>query len=314
MTTIRARASATLSLVIPMHNEAVVLETLFDTLDRVIGLLDMETEIICVDDGSRDNTLQLLYDRAAVDTRLRVFSLARNFGKEAALTAGLDHATGQLVVPLDADLQDPPELIIEFVTLWEQGYDVVYGVRSDRSSDGASKRLTANWFYRIFNMVSDFPIPADTGDFRLMDIQVVNALRRLPERNRFNKGLFAWVGFRQIGIPYIRPARAAGSSSWASPALWRLAVDGITSFSTAPLRIWTSIGLSAAAFAGVSALGIIARVLIFGRDVPGYASIMVVILFCFSFQMVAFGVMGEYLGRLYQEAKGRPIYIVREKP
>ena len=307
----RSRDGAKLSIVIPMHNEAQVLDVLFSRLDEVIGQLGLAAEIICVDDGSRDNTLALLHERAAGDPRIRVLELVRNFGKEAALTAGLDNTTGDLVVPLDADLQDPPELILEFIALWEQGYDVVYGVRTDRSSDSVGKRLTAGWFYRVFNRLSDYPIPADTGDFRLMDRAVVEALRQLPERNRFNKGLFAWVGFRQIGVPYVRPPRAAGSSSWGSPALWRLALDGITSFSTAPLRIWSLVGLGAAAFAMLSGVALVARVMIFGRDVPGYASLMVVILFCFALQMVAFGIMGEYLGRLYNEAKGRPIYILR---
>jgi glycosyltransferase involved in cell wall biosynthesis len=242
-----------------------------------------------------------------------VLPLARNFGKEAALTAGLDNTTGDLVVPLDADLQDPPELIADFVQLWEQGYDVVYGIRSDRTSDSVSKRVSAEMFYKLFNKVADYPIPANTGDFRLMDRAVVEALRQLPERNRFNKGLFAWVGFRQIGVPYARPPRAAGSSQWASPALWRLAIDGITSFSTTPLRIWSLVGIMAAGVASLAAVGLILRVLLFGRDVPGYASLMVVVLFCFSVQMVAFGIMGEYLGRLYQEVKGRPIYILRNQ-
>jgi glycosyltransferase involved in cell wall biosynthesis len=309
----RSRNGALLSLVIPMHNEAEVLGVLFQRLDEVARQAGVNVEIVCVDDGSRDDTLALLQARAAEDPRIRVLELARNFGKEAALTAGLDNTRGDLIVPLDADLQDPPELILEFLQLWEQGYDVVYGVRTDRSSDTVAKRVTAGWFYRLFNRMSDYPIPADTGDFRLMDRTVVEALRQLPERNRFNKGLFSWVGFRQIGVPYVRPARAAGSSSWGSPALWRLAVDGITSFSTAPLRIWSTVGLLAALVAILSAVGLAARVLIFGRDVPGYASLMVVTLFCFAVQMVAFGIMGEYLGRLYQEAKGRPIYILRNK-
>ena len=309
----RSRTGAKLSLVIPMHNERDVLDILFARLDEAIGQIGLPVEIVCIDDGSKDDTLSLLQQRAAADPRLRVLPLARNFGKEAALTAGLDHTTGDLVVPLDADLQDPPELIVDFVQLWEQGYDVVYGIRSDRTSDSASKRISAELFYKLFNRLSDYPIPHNTGDFRLMDRAVVEALRQLPERNRFNKGLFAWVGFRQIGVPYVRPPRAAGSSSWASPALWRLAIDGITSFSTTPLRVWSLVGLLAALVASLSAVGLILRVLIFGRDVPGYASLMVVVLFCFAVQMVAFGIMGEYLGRLYQEAKGRPIYILRNQ-
>lgn len=309
----RSRKDVLLSLVIPMHNEAEVLDVLFQRLEGVIAQAGVRAEIVCIDDGSRDDTLALLQARAADDDRIRVLELARNFGKEAALTAGLDNTHGDVIVPLDADLQDPPELILEFLQLWEQGYDVIYGVRTDRRSDTIAKRVTAGWFYRLFNGMSDYPIPADTGDFRLMDRSVVDALRQLPERNRFNKGLFSWVGFRQIGVPYVRPARAAGSSSWGSPALWRLALDGITSFSTAPLRIWSTVGLLAALVAVLSAVGLAVRVLIFGRDVPGYASLMVVTLFCFAVQMVAFGIMGEYLGRLYQEAKGRPIYILRNK-
>lgn len=309
----RSRTGRLLSIVVPMHNESEVLDLLFIRLDGVLSGLGVDAEIVCVDDGSRDDTLARLEARAMSDSRLRVVTLARNFGKEAALTAGLDESSGDLVVPLDADLQDPPELIAEFLLLWEQGYDVVYGVRTDRTSDTMSKRVTANLFYKVFNKLADYPIPASTGDFRLMDRQVVSALQQLPERNRFNKGLFAWVGFRQIGVPYVRPPRAAGTTSWASPGLWKLAVDGITSFSTVPLRVWSMVGFGAAVAAVAASLGLILRVLIYGRDVPGYASLMVVVLFCFAIQMIAFGVMGEYIGRLYQESKGRPIYLIRRK-
>lgn len=309
----RSRAGKLLSIVIPMHNEAEVLDLLFPRLNSVVAALGVDIEIVCVDDGSRDKTLNLLEARAEVDPRIQLVGLARNFGKEAALTAGLDACQGDLIVPLDADLQDPPELIAEFLDLWEQGYDVVYGVRADRTSDTVSKRVTANLFYNLFNRLSDYPIPPSTGDFRLMDRQVVEALKTLPERNRFNKGLFSWVGFRQIGVPYARPSRAAGSSSWASFSLVRLALDGITSFSTVPLRIWSWVGFGSALLAVLYGVFLIGRVLVYGRDVPGYASLMVVILFCFAVQMIAFGVLGEYVGRLYQEAKGRPIYIVRRK-
>lgn len=309
----RLREGKLLSIVIPMHNEAEVLDLLFARLDEIAPKLGVGLEIVCVDDGSRDQTLELLENRARGDRRLHVVALARNFGKEAALTAGLDEATGDLIVPLDADLQDPPELICEFIDLWEQGYDVVYGVRADRSSDTMAKRVTANAFYEVFNRLADYPIPASTGDFRLMDRKVIEALKQLPERNRFNKGLFSWVGFKQIGVPYVRPPRAAGATSWASPTLWKLALDGITSFSTVPLRMWSLVGFTAAALALVAAAGLVLRVLIFGRDVPGYASLMVVLLFCFAVQMIAFGVMGEYVGRLYQEVKGRPIYLVKHR-
>jgi polyisoprenyl-phosphate glycosyltransferase len=283
----RRRAGKTLSLVIPMHDEAEVLEVLFQRLDASVAQLGLALEIVCVDDGSRDDTWALMATRAAADPRIRLVGLSRNFGKEAALTAGLDVATGDLVVPLDADLQDPPELIAEFVTLWEQGYDVVYGVRADRSSDSRAKRWSAGAFYRLFNVVAEQAIPASTGDFRLMDRAVVEALKALPERNRFMKGLFAWVGFRQVGVPYVRPERAAGTSSF-------------------PYR-------RSAVFALLAAAVIVIRVLVVGRDVPGYASLMVVILFAFALQMVALGVLGEYIGRMYQEVKGRPIYLVRDR-
>ncbi len=300
-----------ISVVIPMHNEAEVLDILFPNLENVLSTLRVEWEIVCVDDGSRDETLSLIKRRATLDSRIRVVELVRNFGKESALTAGLDCSVGDMIIPLDADLQDPPELIAEFVTLWEQGYDVIYGVRADRTSDTAAKRWTANMFYRVFNWLSDYPIPASTGDFRLMDRAVVDALKQLDERNRFNKGLFAWVGFRQIGVPYTRQARAAGTTSWASPSLWRLAIDGITSFSTAPLRIWSALGLLVALTALVAGLALVLRVVFYGIEVPGYASLMVVLLFCFAIQMMAIGIMGEYIGRMYIEMKKRPIYIIR---
>ncbi|HEY0648444.1 glycosyltransferase family 2 protein [Phenylobacterium sp.] len=308
----RSRQGKLLSIVIPMHDEEPVLDVLFGRLDAVAAGFGLSIELVCVDDGSRDATLARLRERARTDSRVKVIALTRNFGKEAALTAGLEAATGDVVAPLDADLQDPPELIGEFLDLWEQGYDVVYGVRADRSSDTPAKRLTANLFYRVFNTVSDHAIPASTGDFRLMDREVVEALKRLPERNRFMKGLFAWVGFRQVGVPYTRPERAAGTSSWRYLRLMRFAIDGITSFTTVPLRIWTGIGLAAAAAAMLYALFLILQVLLYGRDVPGYASLMVVVLLGFAVQMVALGFLGEYVGRLYEEVKQRPLYLVRE--
>ncbi|WP_309092923.1 glycosyltransferase family 2 protein [Phenylobacterium sp.] len=309
----RSRVGRRLSLVIPMHNEVAGLDVLFERLQAVTPALGVALEIVCVDDGSRDGTLDALRVRAAADPRVRVVALSRNFGKEAALTAGLEAATGDVVVPLDADLQDPPELIGEFLALWEQGYDVVYGVRADRSSDSLAKRTTAGLFYRLFNRLSDYPIPDSAGDFRLMDRAVVEALKRLPERNRFMKGLFSWVGFRQAGVPYVRPARAAGESRWSYRKLGRFALDGLTAFTTAPLRVWTGVGVVAALVAVAAALFLIGRVLIVGRDVPGYASLMVVVLFAFALQMIALGILGEYVGRMYQEVKQRPTYLVRER-
>ncbi len=309
----RSRAGRLLSIVAPMHDEAEVLGAFFERIEAATRDLGVAVEIICVDDGSRDATLAGLVSRAVVDPQVKVIALARNFGKEAALTAGIDAAGGDMIVPIDADLQDPPELIAQFIDRWEEGYDVVYGSRADRSSDTAMKRTSAQLFYRIFNRVSDLDIPESAGDFRLMDRQVVEALKLLPERNRFMKGLFAWVGFRQIGVPYARPERAAGTSSMGYVRLWRFALDGITSFSTAPLRVWSVIGFVAALIAIAFAIGIIVRVLIVGREVPGYASLMTVVLFGFAIQMLAIGVLGEYVGRLYQEVKGRPIYVVRAR-
>jgi glycosyltransferase involved in cell wall biosynthesis len=309
----RDRAGRLLSIVVPMHDEAEVLGAFFERIEATTKDLGVRVEIICVDDGSSDATLTGLVARAAIDPMVKVLALARNFGKEAALTAGIDAAGGDMVVPIDADLQDPPELIAEFIERWEDGYDVVYGSRADRSSDTAMKRTSAQLFYRIFNRVSDLDIPESAGDFRLMDRQVVEVLKQLPERNRFMKGLFAWVGFRQIGIPYARPERAAGASSMGYVRLWRFALDGITSFSTAPLRVWSVIGFVSALVALAFASGLIIRVLIVGREVPGYASLMTVVLFGFAIQMMAFGVLGEYVGRLYQEVKARPIYVVRAK-
>jgi glycosyltransferase involved in cell wall biosynthesis len=309
----RSRQGKRLSIVVPMHNEAPVLGQFFERIEAATKDLGVAVEIICVEDGSRDETLAGLVQKAARDPRVKVIALARNFGKEAALTAGIEAAAGDMVVPIDADLQDPPELIADFVARWEEGYDVVYGARADRSSDSAMKRTTARLFYRIFNGVADLEIPVSAGDFRLMDRQVVEALKRLPERNRFMKGLFAWVGFRQIGVPYVRPERVAGTSTMGYLRLWRFALDGITSFSTAPLRVWSVIGFVAALIAVITGIALIVRVLIVGREVPGYASLMVAVLFSFAIQMMAFGVLGEYVGRLYQEVKGRPIYVVRTK-
>jgi glycosyltransferase involved in cell wall biosynthesis len=309
---LRTRRGATLSVIIPMHNEEAVLDVLFSRLDEVLPK-DVSVEIVCVDDGSRDGTAAALAARAAVDPRLRILLLARNFGQEAALTAGLEAACGDMLVLIDADLQDPPELIGEFIELWEQGYDVVYGIRADRSRDGFFKRSTAGVFYRVFNALSDVPIPADTGSFRLVDRKVVEALNDLPERTRFLRGLFTWVGFRQVGVPYVRPERAAGSTSYGLARMWRLAVDGLTSFTTAPLRIWTAVGLALGGLALLYAAYTVVKVLVHGREAPGWASLMVVMLFGFAVQMIAFGVLGEYVGRLYQEVKGRPIYLVREK-
>lgn len=301
-----------LSLVVPFYNEGEGV----DAFDAAIGpvlakLAGLRVEIVCVDDGSRDDTLARLHRLARSDARYRVLELSRNFGKEAALTAGLDEAAGDAVIVLDADLQDPPALILRMVELWKQGADVVLARRVDRSSDGLLKRKTAEWFYRMHNLVSDLSIPQNVGDFRLMDRRVVAALKRLPERQRFMKGLFCWVGYRTQVVDYERAPRAVGCSKFAGWKLWNFAIEGITSFSTAPLRIWTYLGLAGAALTVLYAAAIFLRTLLLGVDVPGYASLLIAILMFGSVQLISLGLLGEYIGRIYLETKQRPLYVVR---
>jgi len=295
-----------------MCNEEESLEIFFGRLLPVLQGTGETFEIVCVNDGSRDTTLDLLIAAREQEPRIRVLNLSRNFGKEAALTCSIDYAVGAAVIPIDADLQDPPELITEMIHLWRQGFDVVLAQRTDRSTDDFLKRTTAEWFYRLHNSISDETIPANVGDFRLMDRRVVEALKSLPERRRFMKGLFAWVGFRQAVIPYRRCARQAGTSKFSGWRLWNFALEGITSFSTVPLRVWTYLGLMFALLAFVYAVFIMGRVVLLGKDTPGYASLITVILFLGGIQLVGLGVLGEYLGRIYSESKGRPVYIVRD--
>ena len=305
------RAEApTLSIVVPMFNEEDVLPILFNRLGRFLESLGESFEIICVNDGSTDETARLLAEAHDRDNRIKVLNFSRNFGKEVALTAGLDVASGQAVVPIDADLQDPPELIGTFLEKWREGYDVVYAVRRHRDTDTAMKRWSALRFYQVINRLSGVPIPANTGDFRLMDQRVVRAIVRLREQNRFMKGLFAWVGFQHAEVSYDRPERAAGQTKFNYWRLWNFALDGITGFSTVPLRVAGYIGMLTALGAIVYGVFLIMRTLIHGVDVPGYASLMVAVLLIGGLQLVVLGVIGEYLGRLYEEARKRPLYIV----
>jgi glycosyltransferase involved in cell wall biosynthesis len=307
-----------LSLVAPAFNEAGVIEPF---LARVRPILEDTVrplgpgstfEILFVDDGSTDGTLKELRQARGGDERIRIVSLSRNFGKDVALTAGLEFARGLAVIPIDVDLQDPPELIPQMVERWLAGYDVVTARRVDRSSDGQLKRGTAHLFYKVFNRLAERPMLEDAGDFRLLSRQVVEALNRFPERSRFMKGLFAWVGFEQCVVDYVRPARERGSSKWRYWRLWNFALDGITGSTTAPLRVWSYAGAVAAGFAILYAVFLIARTLIVGVEVPGYASLMVVVLLFGGLNLLSLGVIGEYLGRTYTEVKGRPLYIVRE--
>jgi polyisoprenyl-phosphate glycosyltransferase len=300
-----------LSLVVPVYNEEEVLDRF---IARVVPLLERvasDYEIICVNDGSTDGTLDALLVARSQNPNIKVIDLARNFGKEQALSAGLDCASGDAVIPIDVDLQDPPELIGEMVERWLDGSDMVVAVRRSRTADSLAKRGSANVFYRIIGRVADVPIPANAGDFRLLDRRVVEAFKLLPERTRFVKGMFAWLGFRQTTIFYDRPARAAGTGKWPFWRLWNFALEGIFSFTTLPLRIWTYFGLLVALSAMVMMLVVILRTLIMGIDVPGYASIVVMILFFSGLNMLGLGIIGEYLGRVFVEVKGRPLYIVR---
>ena len=304
------------TLIIPVKDEE---EAIGPCLARVVPVLEAlndpmakSFEIMFVDDGSTDRTLEVIRQANARDPRVRAISLSRNFGKEAALSAGLDAARGLAVVPLDVDLQDPPEALPNMIAKWRDGFDVVYGVRDNRESDSLPKRLTADLYYRAHNWLSDDKIPEHAGDFRLLDRKVVDVIRRMPERNRFMKGLFAWAGFKQAAVSYHREERKVGRTKFNYWKLWTLAVDGITSASTVPLRVWSYLGalvaLGALAFAGF----IIVRTLVTGIEVPGYASLMVAILFLGGLQLLSLGVLGEYVGRILIETKGRPLYVVRE--
>lgn len=307
--------AASIAVVVPVHNEAANLEALQRRLAAVLDGAGLDWQVIYVDDGSRDASWELLGQlRAQWPGRIARLKLSRNFGKELALTAGLDHvaADREAVVVIDADLQDPPELIPQFVEHWRAGCDIVYGTRSARHGESWLKRATAAAFYRIIGRLSDTPIPPDTGDFRLLSRRALDALCRLRERHRFMKGLFGWVGFRQASVLYERDPRHAGRSSWNYWRLWNFALEGLTSFSTVPLRVAMYLGLFVALVAFVGGVWVIVKTLLFGEPVQGYPSLMVTILFLGGVQLVALGLIGEYLGRLYGEVKQRPLYLVEQ--
>ncbi|MFP4221013.1 MAG: glycosyltransferase family 2 protein [Phormidium sp.] len=306
------RSQITLSIIIPIYNEEDNLNCLLKRVIKSLEIPNLSYEIICVNDGSCDKSLEKLISYHRQNPAIKIINLSRNFGKDIAISAGLDFACGAAVIPLDADLQDPPELIAALVEKWREGYDVVYGTRRDRRGETWLKRFSATHFYRLIGRVSKVPIPEDTGDFRLMDRRVVEAIKQLPERNRFMKGLFAWVGYRQIAIDYDRDPRYAGQSKWNYWKLWNFALDGIAAFSSLPLKVWSYVGLVISSMALVYAVFLVIRTLIFGIDVPGYASLMVAVLFLGGIQLISLGVIGEYLGRVYEEVKGRPLYLVRD--
>ncbi len=303
-----------LSVVVPCLNEE---EVIGETVRRLRAFCDsvseLDVELVFVDDGSRDRTRALLRAYASENARIRLIGLARNFGHQIAVTAGIDAARGDAVVLIDADLQDPPEVIHAMIAKWREGWDVVYGTRTERPGESAFKLVAARAFYRVLNLLSDVPIPLDTGDFRLMSRPVVDVLRAMPERDRFVRGMVAWVGLRQTALPYRRAERWAGTSKYPLRKLLRFATDGILSFSTRPLQLSIGLGLASAALALLGIIYAVVARLLTDNWVPGWAAIMVAVLFIGGVQLISVGVLGEYVGRIYGEVKRRPLYVVGER-
>lgn len=306
-------ALPTLTVIVPVYNEAGLLSVCVERVAAALQDQGVDWRICFVDDGSKDSSWSIIAELAEQDGRVEGLKLSRNFGKEAALTAGIDSVDADACVVMDADLQDPPELLPKFIEQWRAGHDVVYGLRLSRKGESWLKRATAGAFYWLISRFADSPIPRNTGDFRLMSRRAVDELKRLDERNRFMKGLFAWIGYPQIAVPYERPGRAGGETSWNYWRLWNFALDGITSFTTLPLRVATYVGVISALFAFCLGSWILLKTIIFGVDLPGYASMMLTIVFLGGVQLVALGIIGEYLGRLMLEVKHRPIYLLEQK-
>lgn len=302
-----------ISIVVPFYNEGEGVDLFYAKLNQIFNIeSEVDFEVICIDDGSSDDTLIKLISITEKDPRYHVIELSRNFGKEPALTAGIDAATGDAVIPIDADLQDPPELIPEMIREWSKGAEVVLARRVDRKSDSFLKRKTAEIYYKLHNKLSTLQIPENVGDFRLMDRIAIDALKQLPEHQRFMKGLFAWVGFRTVTLDYVRNHRMAGTTKFSGWKLWNFAIEGITGFSSIPLKLWSYIGVVGAIVTFIYAILIISKTILFGIDIPGYASLLVSILFFGSLQLIGIGMLGEYIGRIYMETKHRPLYIIRK--
>lgn len=302
-----------ISIVVPAYNEEAVLGAFYARMSALLDELhNYRGEIVFVNDGSRDRTQELIDEFVKKDSRVSSVDLSRNFGKEIAMTAGLDHAKGDAVVVIDADLQDPPELIHDFVREWQSGYDVVYAKRTHRDGESWVKKVTAAAFYRLMEKLSRVPIPRDTGDYRLMSRRAVDALLQLREHHRFMKGLFAWIGFPSMAVEYRRDPRAAGMTKFNYWKLWNFAIEGITSFTIAPLKLATYLGCMISVLAFLAGIWIIAKTLLWGDVVRGYPTMMVTILFLGGVQLFCIGVLGEYLGRIFGETKGRPLYFVQK--
>ncbi len=301
-----------LTVVVPVFNEQDVIDVFYQRLVDSMKDIGIGLEIILVDDGSSDNSSGHIAELASRDDRICVVELSRNFGKEIALTAGLDHANGDAIVVIDADLQDPPELIPVLLQEWQAGYDVVYARRASRKGDTFLKKITAYIFYRVMQSSSRVTIPVDTGDFRLLSRRALNALLKLREQHRYMKGLFAWIGYSQKEVLYDREARYSGRTKWSYWKLWNLALEGITSFTTAPLRLSTYMGMLTAGASFIFGAYIILQKILFGNPIEGYPSMMTIILFLSGIQLISIGVIGEYLGRMFDETKGRPLYLIKK--
>ncbi|ATX81780.1 Glycosyltransferase involved in cell wall bisynthesis [Mariprofundus ferrinatatus] len=300
-----------LTVVAPVFNEGDVLREFYERLLKVLCQIEMRYEILFVNDGSEDETLSIIDKLRDHDPNVGVIDLTRNFGKEIALTAGLDHARGDAVINIDADLQDPPELIPRLIEKWQEGYDVVYATRTDRRGESSLRKFSASIFYRLIHWSASIRIPRDTGDYRLLSRRAVNALIKLREQHRFMKGLFSWIGYSQVGIPFEREPREAGSSKWSFWQLWNFALEGLTSFTTVPLKVASYVGALTATCAFLYGMKIIIATLLFGDPVAGYPTIMVTMLFLGGVQLLSIGVLGEYMARIFDESKKRPLYLVK---
>jgi len=305
--------SPKLSVIIPVHNEGANIGPLCERLFPVLDRIGLPSEVVFIDDGSRDDSLSVIRALSETEPRIGAVSFSRNFGKEIAIAAGLDHARGDAVVIMDADLQHPPEMIEAFVERWREGYDMVYGQRTDRSDETRVKRGSAHLFYRLFARFGEVSLPEGAGDFRLIDRKGVAVLRAMGEKARFSKGLYAWIGFKGSGVPFVVEDRRSGTSQWSFRRLFRFAFDGIAAFSTAPLRIWTYLGFLISFLSIATALYFLIRTLLFGSDLPGFPSLIVSIMFFSGIQLMSLGIIGEYVGRIFAEVKHRPLYVVAER-
>jgi len=308
-------STPTFTVIAPVFNEAENIPALYERIIKVMDSTAEPWELILIDDGSTDGSTELIRELAKQDARVRPVIFARNFGHQIAVTAGWDYSRGQAVIVIDADLQDPPEVILDMIEKWREGYEVVYAVRTEREGESWFKLFTASIFYRLIYRISDVDIPLDAGDFRLLDRQVVNVLNQMRERHRFPRGMSAWVGFRQVGVPYRRAARIAGETKYPFRKMFKLALNAITGFSYFPLQVATYMGFISAGIS-ILAIPVVIGLRLWGSQAPllGQATTLIAVLFLGGVQLISLGILGEYIGRLYDEAKGRPLYIVREEP